>query len=150
MALRLIPMALILLMVMICDVSSQSDSDEAEKVDGSAETEDLHKCARTPHKCEKEGGFCLNLALPCAGKMDEDLCNNKHCGCCMEHECVNTPKKCSTRNGVCVSIMGDCAGKTDDSLCNNKHCTCCKKHVCSNTTKRCKNAGDWYQRDGQL
>ncbi|XP_037775729.1 low-density lipoprotein receptor-related protein 2-like [Penaeus monodon] len=141
MALRILHLALVLLVAIGRGVHSQSVSDEVEVADQSKDTEASHECTRTPPKCANEGGFCLNLALPCAGKMDEGLCNNKHCGCCMKHECANTPKKCATSNGVCVNLSDYCAGKTDDSLCNNRHCTCCKKHVCSNTTKRCQNAG---------
>ncbi|XP_069978570.1 protein psiQ-like [Penaeus vannamei] len=101
----------------------------------------LHECVKTPPKCSNEGGFCLNLQLSCAGKMNASLCNNDNCGCCLKHECINTPKICSSQNGVCINLMDDCAGQTDESLCRNKNCKCCMKHECSNTPKMCSNEG---------
>ncbi|XP_027233418.2 extracellular matrix protein A-like [Penaeus vannamei] len=96
-----------------------------------------HVCVKTPKKCLKNNGVCINLVDDCAGKKNDTLCNNDHCTCCQKHVCLNTPKKCSSNNGVCINLMDDCAGKKNDTLCNNDNCTCCQKHVCLNTPKKC-------------
>nr|XP_027232906.1 uncharacterized protein LOC113824361 [Penaeus vannamei] len=63
-----------------------SESGEFEVVERFLGTKAMHRCVRTPRKCSNKGGFCLNLALPCRGRMDKHLCNNRHCGCCMNNK----------------------------------------------------------------
>ncbi|ROT84412.1 hypothetical protein C7M84_022408 [Penaeus vannamei] len=119
----------------------REDVNNGDGFEDAANLRQLHECVKTPPKCSNEGGFCLNLQLSCAGKMNASLCNNDNCGCCLKHECINTPKICSSQNGVCINLMDDCAGQTDESLCRNKNCKCCMKHECSNTPKMCSNEG---------
>nr|XP_027233365.1 protein psiN-like [Penaeus vannamei] len=84
-----------------------------------------YQCSNTPKECERNNGICINRMDNCAGKTQNNLCENEHCTCCKKDECGKTSSKCSSKRGKCINIMDYCDGKTDSDLCDGNNCTCC-------------------------
>ncbi|XP_047492079.1 keratin, ultra high-sulfur matrix protein-like [Penaeus chinensis] len=90
------------------------------------------EACKPTNKCE--GGFCVEKAKDCSGKLLKSGCEGKKCFCCLPSPCV-PKKKC--KGGFCVSKKKECkGGQFLKKGCKGKNCACCipkcvKKKICN-------------------
>merc|ERR1739842_136876 len=90
----------------------KGDKGKGNKGKGEKGTGAKRICKKTPKKCKKKGGVCINYKDECSELIDEDLCEGASCRCCKDTS-TSKPPKCKKvePNGKCKKKGGKCKDK---------------------------------------
>merc|ERR1712106_1182159 len=85
----------------------KGDKGKGDKVEGDTASA-KRICKKTPKKCKKKGGVCINYKDDCPELIDADLCKGASCRCCkatdpepIKCKKVEPNDKCKKKNGKC-------------------------------------------------